>query len=115
MSIVVALLGAFDCGVTFALTEGFVWDIAFGAAFVACGLVLMVLFGRVARRAASSENSRLSSFGTAVLAVGTLTVLLGAGGAATDLMDPFSWMMATVGFAIFVDALCLKINLSNRG
>ena len=56
---------------------------------------------------------RLSSLGGAILVLGTLVFLLGAGGVATDRVDPFSWMMAIVGLAIFIDALCLGISLSS--
>lgn len=123
MAIVAALLGAFDCGATFALRpDRMVMDIAFGAAFVAGGLALTVLFGRVARRSASGTSDsadggsasgevRLLPLGKAILIIGTLVVLLGGGGAAADRIDPFSWMMAIVGLAIFIDALCLFIML----
>jgi hypothetical protein len=123
MAIVVALLGAFDCGTAYALSGGMVWDMAFGAAFVACGLALTVLFGRVARRSAfeTSDSTdggnvsgevRLLPLGRAILVIGTLVVLLGGGGAAADWSSPFAWMMAIVGLAIFIDALCLHISLS---
>jgi uncharacterized membrane protein len=79
-----------------------VWDIAVGAAFVACGLTLVVLFGRA---------ERSGTHGAAVFAVGIIAMLLGGAAVALALRDPFSWMMAIVGLAIFIDALCLKLRL----
>jgi hypothetical protein len=39
-------------------------------------------------------------------------MLLGGAAVALAPRDPFSWMMAIVGLAIFIDALCLRISLS---
>ncbi len=58
MAIVVALLGAFHLGATFALRHGqMAWSIAYGVAVIACGLALVVLFGRVTRRATADSNT----------------------------------------------------------
>ncbi len=123
MAIVVALLGAFHCGATFAQARGdMVWNIAPGIAFVACGLALMVMFGRVARKTSLDAGADIdrspalpvAPLGTAILVVGTLVALLGAVGAVLAWRDPFSWMMAIVGLVVFIDALCLRISLSSR-
>ncbi len=122
ISIVVALLGAFNCGAAFALRhEGMVWNIVLGAAFIACGLVLMVLLRRVARYVdpangtdseAAFSSPRPALLGTAILSVGTLVMLLGVVDVSLGWRDPFSWMTALVGIVIFIDVLCLRISLS---
>ena len=124
MAIVVALLGAFRCGAVFALKhDGTGWNIVFGAMFVVFGLALLVMFRRVAQMMASGAMAgtgiakhlpRIVSLGTAILALGTLTMLSGAAGAVVAWHNPFSWMTAIVGIAIFVDTLCLRISLSLR-
>jgi peptidoglycan/LPS O-acetylase OafA/YrhL len=104
MSIVVSLLGAFHCGVSVALERVVMaLDIALGAGFIACGLVLMVMIPRSQRRC---------SLAAPILALGTLTMLLGAVAVIISWRDPFSWMMAVLGVAIFIDTLCLKIRLN---
>ncbi len=126
IAIVVALLGAFNCGAAFALRgEGMIWNIVLGTAFVVCGLALMVMLGRVARyvdpatdAVADADLTPCTSLprpaiqGTAILAVGTLVMLLGVVDVSLGWRDPFSWMTALVGIVIFIDALCLRISLS---
>ena len=129
IAIVVALLGAFNCGAAFALRgEGMIWNIVLGAAFVVCGLALMVMLGRIARyadpsgagadAAADADITPCASLprpvlqGTAILAVGTLVMLLGVVDVSLGWRDPFSWMTALVGIVIFIDVLCLRISLS---
>lgn len=127
MAIVVALLGAFNCGTTVALHDGesLAWHIVPGAAFVLCGLVLMFMLRRPARGVysgaafvssdadafASFDASHLAPLGTAILVAGTLVMFLGVADVWLGWHDPFSWMMATVGLAVFIDALCLRISL----
>ncbi len=106
MSIVVALLGAFHCGAAFAMKPAtLAWDIALGIAVVACGLVLVVMIPLAERR---------RGIATAVLVIGTLLAFLGVATVSLDWPDPFSWMLAIVGLAIFIDTLCLKIQLRIR-
>jgi drug/metabolite transporter (DMT)-like permease len=106
MSIVVALLGAFHCGAAAALHhDGMVWGIALGAAFIVCGLVLVVMFGRAEGR---------PRLGWPILLVAILSAIIGVVAVMIVPGDPFSWMMCVLGAAIFIDALCLKISLSAR-
>lgn len=106
MAIVIALLGAFHCGATFALDPATMTrDIAFGVVLVACGLALVVLI---------PFSKRHRGIATAVLAIGTLLALFGVVAVVLNWPDPFSWMLAIVGTAIFIDTLCLKIQLGIR-
>ena len=105
MSIVLALLGAFRCGAAFALGgETMLWDIALGAALTVCGLALVIMIPR-------AESRR--GMASLTLAVGVLLAFMGAGAVALEWPDPFSWMIAIVGVAIFVDTLCLYIKLGS--
>lgn len=126
MAIVVALLGAMFCGA--ALTPLIVrgsldhigevgpagpgemfgvplYGVLFGGALVVCGLVLTTAFGLAAKRPA---------LGNLVLVFGTLVAVLGVFAAVVAYHTPFSWMTAIVGLAIFIDALCLRIVLSQK-
>lgn len=123
MAIVVALLGAMYCGTALAplvvgsgdgiagaqvLQPGMfgiapVWNLLSGAVLIVLGLVMMPSFGRAERHPALA---------TVILVAASLTALLGVVSVAFVWLNPFSWMTAIVGLAIFIDALCLKINLS---
>jgi hypothetical protein len=43
-----------------------------------------------------------------------VVVLSGVGAATIVWRNPFSWMMAIVGLAIFIDTLCLRLALPRR-
>ena len=128
IAIVVALLGAFNCGAAFALRgERMVWNIVLGAAFIVCGLALIVMLGHVGRRTdsgtdvgagvdtkATPSSPRLSLMGTTIFATGTFVMLFGVVDVSLGWRDPFSWMTALVGIVIFIDVLCLRISLSQH-
>ncbi len=119
MAIVIVLFGMLLAGATFTpyIREGIVpllperfnlppWFIlGCGAALFVCGVALVVMFGK-------SEND--PALGTPILAVGTLVALVGILCAALFYMSPFSWMIAILGLAVFIDALCLKINFARE-
>jgi hypothetical protein len=111
ISIVAALLGAFHCGAAFAVGGGGtfamegcagVLDLTFGAAFIVCGLALVIMIPRAAGHA---------GYAVASLIAGTLVALVGTAAVVLTPHDPFSWMIGTVGLAIFIDTLCLKVKL----
>lgn len=120
MAIVVALLGAMYCGAAIApfmgsdlslaeiTTPGVfgiapLWNIVFGAVLVVCGLVMMTTFR-------SAEKRR--PLAVVVLVAASLVAVMGIVAVAVVYLNPFSWMTAIVGLAIFIDALCYKINLA---
>ncbi len=112
MSVVLSLLGAIFGVVSFVrIPDGPELEMAFGVLLLFCGQALMLLIGRLARKISASDPSHRNSLGTATLAVGTLVASLGTASAALAWRDPFSWMFAIVGLAIFIDTLCLKIQL----
>ncbi|MDR2891171.1 MAG: hypothetical protein LBV18_06185 [Alistipes sp.] len=119
MAIVVALLGAMYCGVAVAPLIGSdpglvgmlrpgvfgvapLWSVVSGGVLIVCGLAMMATFGRAERR---------PSLASVVLAVASLVAAVGIAAVAVVYINPFSWMAAIVGLAIFIDALCLKISL----
>ncbi len=79
------------------------WGLVSGAVLIVLGLVMMTTFGRAVRHPALA---------TVVLVAASLTALLGVVSVAFVWLNPFSWMTAIVGLAIFIDALCLKLSLS---
>ncbi len=102
MSIVMALLGTFLCGVSFKPGAPAMFMIAFGVTLIIFGLALVVMIPLAERR---------RGMPTVVLALGTLQATLSVATATTE-PHPVSWMVAIVAIAIFIDVLCLKIQLS---
>lgn len=72
-----------------------------GAIMLFCGILLVVMFGKVAGTPA---------MGTPVLMVGTFVFIYGILATGFMYRNPFAWMMAILGLAIFVDTLCLKLS-----
>lgn len=126
------------------MRDGMEWEITIGVAMLLCGQILMLLFGRLTQKMASDTSHPHSPdatdtqlhdnlpqspgtpgsspadtpcpkpLGTTILVFGTLVMLSGVAGAVMVWRNPLSWMTAIVGIAIFIDALCLRIALSQK-
>ncbi len=71
-----------------------------GALLVFLGGVLLVLFVQAGGK---------RSLETPILVVGTLIAVCGILSVAFVYRNPFSWMTAILGLAVFIDSLCLKL------
>ena len=111
MAVVLSLIGTiYSVMELVQMQDGTGWKAALGAWMLLCGQLLFLLLALVDRKTTSGLRCP-KLLGTAVLAVGTLVILSGATVMVLAWRDPFSWMMAIVGLAIFIDALCLYISL----
>ena len=114
MAIVVMLFGVLHCTASFTpgIQEGLgrlapgtfravpFFDFITGGLLFVLGLGLLVMFGKAERK---------SALDTPILIVGTLVAVCGILSVAFVYRNPFSWMTAILGLAVFIDSLCLKL------
>ncbi len=75
-----------------------------GGLLLVLGLLLLVMLGKADRK---------PSLDTPILIAGTLVALCGILSVVLVYRNPFSWMTAILGLAVFIDSLCLKL-LKNK-
>ncbi len=103
MAIVLALLGlVFTVFPQILDNSRLVYNIPFGVVLAVLGIAMSVLFGLVDRRPVLSIP---------ILVIATLTAIVGIAAVILVMFNPFSWMIAIVSLAVFIDALCLEISL----
>ena len=119
MAYVLTLFGIMQCGATFApyFQEGIAglepelfrnmlfYSFMCGGVLIISGVLLTVMFGKAAKS---------PDFGSPILILGTFVAIYGILSVAFMYRNPFSWMIAILCLAIFIDALCLKLSIDQN-
>lgn len=118
LSIALILLGVIVCAGTFTyfraglgalapaiLAETLYASLIYGASMILCGVLLMTMFPLA---------ERFPPVANPVLVIGVFVAAAGIAAVAVMPGNPFYWIMALICVPVFIDTLCLKINL-DRG
>lgn len=118
IAIALMILGTIVCIATFTyfkadlsclpgatLREALFSNLIAGLVLFFCGLVLFILFPRAERSPALADP---------LLALGIFVAIDGITAVVFMPHNAFTWIMALVAVPMFIDTLCLKINLSKR-
>ncbi len=97
IAMVVTLMGTLSPGL---MQLTLVWNVVFGVAFLGLAIAIQILLSWAER------------FGTTILVLGSLTLLVGILAVVLTPLSPFAWMTALVALTLFIDTLCLKIALN---